>query len=130
MLFKLAAILPMLATLAIGAPLNETPTEAGLVVRSGDRQASVYSGSGCSGVTLGADRNFGCGGTCHQTSSPIFSILLVQENVGNPKPTASLFAGRNCDGEQVASAGIFAGEHSGCTNLGKGAYSYYLYYDC
>jgi hypothetical protein len=90
----------------------------------------VYSGNGCSGADLGAVVNFGCGGICHQSDNPIYSILLKQDGTGNPKPTASLFAGTNCDGAVVAKAGIFSGEHSGCTDLKNPARSYYLYFNC
>jgi hypothetical protein len=109
--------------------LNDAPT-TNLAARSGNHEANVYSGSFCSGTGLGSTVNFGCGGTCHQTGSDIYSILLNQDGTGNPKPTASLFSGSNCDGTQVASAGIFSGEHSGCTNLGSPARSYYLYFNC
>lgn len=101
-----------------------------ITARSGWRTANVYSGNFCSGQTLASTINFGCGGTCHKVNNEIWSILLNQEGTGNPKPTASLFSGTNCDGQQVASAGIYKNNYSGCTNLNNPARSYYLYWNC
>ncbi|KAK3937232.1 hypothetical protein QBC46DRAFT_411363 [Diplogelasinospora grovesii] len=126
-LFKLSAFTA--AVLAAPAVLDDAPT-TNLTARSGNHYANVYSGSYCSGTDLGSTANFGCGGTCHYASDNIYSIFLDQDGTGNPKPTASLFSGTNCDGTQVASAGILSGEHSGCTNLNIPARSYYLYFNC
>lgn len=75
-------------------------------------------------------REFGCGGECHPFDSAM-SILLRQAGVGNPKPTADLFSDYNCK-TMIQHAGIFKGEHSGCTSFKSGdvAHSAYLYFDC
>ncbi|KAK1753651.1 hypothetical protein QBC47DRAFT_415421 [Echria macrotheca] len=123
--------LPLLATavLAIPAPAEEA-SAFNLMARSGNHEANVYTGNFCSGNSVGSTVNFGCGGVCHTANQDIWSILLNQDGTGNPKPTADLFSGSNCDGNKVSHAGIFSGEHSGCTNLNSPARSYYLYFNC
>jgi hypothetical protein len=96
--------------------------------RSGHHRAIIYNGAGCTGNTLDTEIDFGCGGTCHQVSN-IASVLLVQDGTGNPKPTADFFSDGNCK-TSIAHAGIFKGEHSGCTNMPSTASSFYLYFDC
>ncbi|KAK4226023.1 hypothetical protein QBC38DRAFT_500763 [Podospora fimiseda] len=125
--------LAALAAIAHAAPAAELdiiePENHNITARSGWRTANVYTGSFCSGQTLGSHINFGCGGSCHKVDGQIWSILLNQEGTGNPKPTASLFMGDNCSGQHV-SAGIYKNQHSGCTNLNNPAKSYYLYWNC
>ncbi|CAJ2512029.1 Uu.00g076540.m01.CDS01 [Anthostomella pinea] len=80
-------IVPLVAAVSLAAPTTDGSELASeridITPRSGERTATVYSGSSCSGTDLG-----------------------------------------------VLSAGIFNGEHSGCSNTGSAARSYYLYYDC
>jgi hypothetical protein len=92
--------------------------------------ATVFAGTFCTGTNLGSTTNFGCGGTCHTASSNINSILLNQEGTGNPKPTADLFSGTNCDGDKVFHAGVFSGQNAGCSSLTVPARSYFLFFDC
>ncbi|KAK4233653.1 hypothetical protein C8A03DRAFT_38626 [Achaetomium macrosporum] len=129
-LFKLSVFVA--GVLAVPALLDDAPTTnlTALVARSGTHTATVFAGTFCTGTNLGSTVNFGCGGTCHTASDNINSILLNQEGTGNPKPTADLFSGTNCDGTKVAHAGIFSGEHAGCTNLDTPARSYFLFFDC
>jgi hypothetical protein len=106
------------------------PPNTNLAARSGEHNANVGSGSGSSGSSLGSTSNFGCGGSCHQAHNNIYSIFLNQQGTGNPKSTATLYEGTNCNGHQVAHAGIYNSEHVGCTNLNFPAKSYYLYHNC
>ncbi|KAK3690531.1 hypothetical protein B0T22DRAFT_481704 [Podospora appendiculata] len=126
MLFQyIFALLPAVATAVYGVPTELVHVER----RGGDHHSVVYDGDGCSGDTLDTQINFGCGGTCHQVSN-IQSVLLVQATTGNPKPTADFFASSDCTGSRVLHAGIFSGEHSGCSDMPSTANSYYLYYNC
>jgi hypothetical protein len=109
-------------------PLVEDHPSVFLHSRSGDHHSVVYNGAGCSGNTIDTVVNFGCGGVCHSVSN-IQSVLLVQEGTGNPKPTAQFFSDGDCK-NSIQSAGIFRGEHSGCTSMSQTANSYYLYFDC
>ncbi|KAN0073129.1 hypothetical protein V8E54_008349 [Elaphomyces granulatus] len=115
MFFKnLFVTLPVLMPLALCAPANTAiDADSLLVPRKGDIEATVWSNPGCTGTDLLTQVNFGCGGTCYQVSNA-YSILLQRSNKG-PKPTATLFADSNCK-SQLASAGIYNGEYSGCTS--------------
>ncbi|KAK8913210.1 hypothetical protein H634G_08548 [Metarhizium anisopliae BRIP 53293] len=104
-----------------------------LLPRGGNHEAVIYSGQDCSGTDLGSWYDFGCGGFCASSNGqPIYSILLKQDTVGNPKPTAQIWSGSNCgsNGHTVMSAGIYADEHSGCTTLDTPGYSLNLYFNC
>lgn len=105
-------------------------TQFAFEVRSGSHLANIYSGSDCTGYTVLSVKDFGCGGTCYQFGRGS-SVFLQQDGTGNPKPTVDLFTSNTCSGNPDH-AGIYTGEHSGCTNAdsqGKWG-SAYLYYDC
>ena len=98
---------------------------------SGNHIAVIYTDLDCSGSSINKWVNFGCGGECWALGRAS-SILLTQEYTGNPKPTANLYSSNNCQGS-FERAGIFSGEHSGCTNANSGQYTWgsaYLYYNC
>jgi hypothetical protein len=101
-----------------------------LTRRSGNREAVIYDAIYCSGDVLDTETNFGCGGTCHQVSGGA-SILLKQDSKKGAQPTASLFSDSYCK-NKIASAGIYSGQYSGCTNVNDNDVfnSVYLYYDC
>ena len=105
-------------------------TQFGFEARSGSHIANIYTDLDCAGRTVLSVKNFGCGGTCYQFGRAS-SILLLQDGTGNPKPTANLYASNTCSGTPNK-AGIFSGEHSGCTNAAsQGIWgSAYLYFDC
>ncbi|KAN0085007.1 hypothetical protein V8E54_001474 [Elaphomyces granulatus] len=130
MFFKnLLVTLPLLMPLALGAPANPAiDTNSLLVPRGGNHEATVWSNPGCSGTDLLTQVNFGCGGTCYQVSNA-YSILLQQSSKWGAQPTANLYSDSNCK-SQVAKAGIYSGEYSGCTNTDYGVNSIYLYYNC
>ena len=98
---------------------------------SGNHIAVIYTDLDCSGSSINKWVNFGCGGQCWALGRAS-SILLTQQGTGNPKPTANLYNSNNCQGS-FEKAGIFSGEHSGCTNANSGQYTWgsaYLYYNC
>ncbi|KFY04370.1 hypothetical protein V491_09376 [Pseudogymnoascus sp. VKM F-3775] len=113
---------------ALGSAMAIDTEAVNIVERSGDHYANVYGGQYCSGDVLAAVPEFGCGGQCHKITNGV-SILLGQSGTGNPKPTASYFSDSNCQ-HQIGSAGIYAGEHTGCTNSGQFFNSFYLYFNC
>ncbi|KAK4208365.1 hypothetical protein QBC37DRAFT_78882 [Rhypophila decipiens] len=103
---------------------------AALAPRGGDHTATVFSGNSCTGTAIQSEENFGCGGVCFSVGQDINSILLNQATTGNPKPTADLWSGDDCDGTKVGHAGIFSGQNAGCTTLSSPARSYFLFFDC
>ncbi|KAN0071011.1 hypothetical protein V8E54_011176 [Elaphomyces granulatus] len=120
----------MMMPLALGVPLNPANDTDSLLVRRGgeNHEATVWSSPGCSGTDLLSVPNFGCGGTCYPVSNAV-SILLQQDTTKQPHPSANLYSDSNCQ-NFVAKAGIYSGEHTGCTDTSYGVYSLYLYYNC
>lgn len=108
----------------------ERNTSAASPLFGGYHRASVYNSEVCSGQPILDIENFKCGGVCYGLSYG-YSILLRQETVGNPKPTASLFYSTDCKGGHT-SAGIWKGYLSGCTKnpSTQGWRSAYLYFNC
>jgi len=125
--FALSALLVVHAT---GAPLETEVTQFTFGVRSGSHLANIYSGLDCTGYTIISVKDFGCGGTCYRLDRAS-SVFIQQEDTGNPKPTVDLYTSNTCSGTPDH-AGIYSGEHSGCTNANsQGIWgSAYLYYNC
>ena len=99
-------------------PESVTNATANLETRNGNHYSTAWSGSGCTGQEIDYIDNFGCGGTCHNGySNKIFSLFLRMDGKKNPKATASLFDGYNCNGNQIASAGIWKDNVEGCTDV-------------
>ncbi|KFY21631.1 hypothetical protein V493_07241, partial [Pseudogymnoascus sp. VKM F-4281 (FW-2241)] len=118
----------MLKLAALAALAALTSATVSLAERSGKHFANAYSANSCSGQVLATVHEFGCGGQCHRVSGG-HSILLSQEGTGNPKPTAAYYSDENCQ-HHLGDAGIFKGEHSGCTNSRETFGSFYLYFNC
>jgi hypothetical protein len=112
--------------------LTEIELNNALERRGGDHWANLYSGTHCSGNSVGSISNFGCSNTCYKVSGGSgLSVLLYQSTTGNPKPTASFFSDDYCS-DQIFSAGIWSGQLSGCTDSPNGQYfrSFHVYYNC
>jgi hypothetical protein len=105
-----------------------TDIDSHLIRRDGNHEAVFYDGILCSGNTLDTQVNFGCGGECHQVSGG-GSILLKQDSTKGKQPSANLYSDSYCT-TQIGKAGIYSGEHSGCTNSNGLFNSVYLYYGC
>lgn len=119
----------LIANIKLKAPVDSAMnTDSLLAPRGGNHYAVVWSNPGCSGTDLLTQVNFGCGGTCY-TVSNAFSIALSEDSTGGPQPTASLFSDSSCN-DLVAKAGIYSGNHDGCTSTQYGVNSVYLYYNC
>jgi len=98
------------------------------------RQATVWSGFGCTGTEFLDIAQFGCGGTCYTwNDGNAFSAGLgLSTAIALKKPTGSLFNIPICSGSSN-SIGIESGHATGCTdnpNPGNSWESAFFFFDC